>query len=284
MNISRRQFLGAVGVAGAAVAADALAIEPQRVVVTTHALISAGSHENDPTMRMVQLTDLHLQHVGRHAKRIAETVNHLQPALLVMTGDMIDKHDRLGELDHFMSLLNPGPVMLATLGNWEHWSRVDLKALSSMYKSHDCQLLVNQSVIMRHIGGEAVVTGLDDWTAGEPDLAAALQGIAPHPNHIVLAHSPIYRDDLVGMVSKRDAVIAQRHVACVLSGHTHGGQVALLGWAPVRPAGSGRYVSGWYRDAAPSLYVSRGLGTSVAPVRFGSAPEIAVFEWRLAAG
>ena len=37
--------------------------------------------------------------------------------------------------------------------------------------------------------------------------------------------------------------------------------------------------AGWYRDAGPDLYVSRGLGTSVVPLRLGSVPEIACFDW-----
>ncbi len=60
----------------------------------------------------------------------------------------------------------------------------------------------------------------------------------------------------------------------MLSGHTHGGQLSLFGFAPLRPNGSGRYVSGWYRDGAIALYVSRGLGVSILPVRIGVVPEI----------
>ncbi|NBC01413.1 MAG: hypothetical protein GVY15_11225 [Bacteroidetes bacterium] len=67
----------------------------------------------------------------------------------------------------------------------------------------------------------------------------------------------------------------------VLSGHTHGGQVQVLGWAPVRPPGSGRYVSGWYKESEPHLFVSRGIGTSVFPVRLGASPELPLFEWYL---
>jgi predicted MPP superfamily phosphohydrolase len=64
----------------------------------------------------------------------------------------------------------------------------------------------------------------------------------------------------------------------MLSGHTHGGQVTVGGWAPLVPPGSGRYVRGWFRgDGAPPLYVSRGIGTSVLPIRFGATPELAVF-------
>jgi predicted MPP superfamily phosphohydrolase len=65
----------------------------------------------------------------------------------------------------------------------------------------------------------------------------------------------------------------------MLSGHTHGGQVAPFGRPLYRPRGSGRYVSGWYRDAdRVPMYVSRGIGTSVVPIRLGAVPEIAVFD------
>jgi predicted MPP superfamily phosphohydrolase len=64
-----------------------------------------------------------------------------------------------------------------------------------------------------------------------------------------------------------------------LSGHTHGGQITLFGWAfgPL-PPGSGPFVAGQYETAACPLYVSRGLGTSVLPLRLFARPEIAVFD------
>jgi predicted MPP superfamily phosphohydrolase len=67
----------------------------------------------------------------------------------------------------------------------------------------------------------------------------------------------------------------------MLAGHTHGGQIRPFGWAPFRPRGSGRYVSGWYRNPEPPMYVSRGLGTSIVRARHRSVPELPVFEWGL---
>jgi predicted MPP superfamily phosphohydrolase len=60
----------------------------------------------------------------------------------------------------------------------------------------------------------------------------------------------------------------------IVSGHTHGGQLALFGWAPFTPAGSGRFVSGEYVTPLGRLYVTRGLGTSLLPIRLGSRPEL----------
>jgi len=65
----------------------------------------------------------------------------------------------------------------------------------------------------------------------------------------------------------------------ILSGHTHGGQVKLLGFIPYLPQGSGKYVSGWYLDQHKQLYVSKGIGTSILPIRFGARAEISIFNF-----
>jgi predicted MPP superfamily phosphohydrolase len=278
-RINRRHFIAGLGLTAGAALANGFVIEPRRLTVTHHRLGTASEQSDAAPLRLVQLTDLHLQRASAHTRRIARTVNDLAPHIVLLTGDIIDRADRLPELATFLRLLDSGPAKLATLGNWEHWSRVDIAELTATYANGECRLLVNQTVRLQHEGTEILVTGLDDWTAGKPDLDAALRNIAPAQGHILLAHSPVQRD-LLGEAAGR-AALARYATECVLSGHTHGGQIALFGWAPVRPAGSGAYVAGWYRDAWPPLYVSRGLGTSLLPVRFGAPPEIACFDWNV---
>ena len=86
---------------------------------------------------------------------------------------------------------------------------------------------------------------------------------------IVLTHCPEHRDIIVQQ--------NQLKIDFILSGHTHGGHVNILGFAPFTPRGSGRYIGGWYKDQNPILYVSKGIGTSVIPFRFGARAEVAVF-------
>jgi predicted MPP superfamily phosphohydrolase len=62
--------------------------------------------------------------------------------------------------------------------------------------------------------------------------------------------------------------------------YTHGGQVSLLGIRPFMPPGCGDYVQGWYRERGPDLYVSRGIGTSILPIRIGARPEVPLFTYR----
>jgi hypothetical protein len=65
-----------------------------------------------------------------------------------------------------------------------------------------------------------------------------------------------------------------------LSGHTHGGQLAMGKHAFFTTRGSGRYVAGSYETAWGDLYVSRGIGTSVIPLRIGARPEIVLLDRR----
>jgi predicted MPP superfamily phosphohydrolase len=63
-----------------------------------------------------------------------------------------------------------------------------------------------------------------------------------------------------------------------LSGHTHGGQITFFGIVLFTPKGSGQFVSGWYDDEFPKMYVSKGIGTSIVPIRFGARVEISLFK------
>ena len=164
---------------------------------------------------------------------------------------------------------------------------MDLEALARLYARRNGRLLVNETAVHLHRGRRLGITGLDDLVGGRPDLLAAVEGVEPADARVLLAHCPAHRDRLradhaevrVGGALVRPGVdLDALGFRMMLSGHTHGGQVAFFGAAPVVPQGSGRYLRGWFRDPGEiPMYVSRGIGTSMLPVRFGSVPEVAVF-------
>lgn len=282
--MNRRRFLavsGASAVGGAlALGGYAGLVEPRRLQLTRHPAnrrTSASQRE----VTVVQITDLHLRRVGGLHRRMAARVNALRPDLVLITGDSVDRRDRLGELASLLAMLDAATPKFAILGNWEHWSGVDLGELADVYRRANGRLLVNESAV-QEIGGRAMrITGLDDLVGGRPDARRAFANGESADAHLLLAHCPEHRDLLsvapVAIPADPPPIDPAR-ITLMLSGHTHGGQVSVLGWAPVVPRGSGRYLRGWFRDAgAPPLYVSRGIGTSMLPVRFGSTPEVAVF-------
>jgi predicted MPP superfamily phosphohydrolase len=297
--ISRRQLLagvaGAMGGVGVVATTTstvrrAFTVEPELVGVTRHEVGDAQS--GAAVLRVVQLSDLHLDVISTHEERVAAAVRAQRPDLLVLTGDSIDDGARMGLLGEFLDMLDAQTRKLAVVGNREHSGGVDLRELERVYAKRGCELLIND-VADLHVGGRRVlVTGLDDLIGGRPDPARALVGSEPTPNHLLLAHCPAQRDELrwepvspaatAGVADGPVVDLAPYRPQWMLAGHTHGGQIAPFGWTPFRPRGSGRYVSGWYRDATPAMYVSRGVGTSLIPARHRVTAEVAVFDWTLA--
>lgn len=266
--MTRRRFLLAAGAAALGGAAmDALAIEPRRVTVTRHRLGTLGG----PRWRLAQVSDLHLDRLDDHARRVADVVASLAPDVIALTGDQVNGPHALDALARFVARLDGAPIV-AIFGNWERGTGVEPAAMADALSTANGRLLVNETATLEHAGRRIRITGLDDLVGGLPDLRGALGNAPGDPAlQILLQHCPHYRD-LVPAAAWFDVMLA---------GHTHGGQVAPFGWAPVRPKGSGPYVAGWYRDSDPPMYVSRGIGTVILPVRFMAPPEIAVFEWGL---
>ncbi|NUQ20648.1 MAG: hypothetical protein HOQ09_06775 [Gemmatimonadaceae bacterium] len=296
-KLTRRRFLALSGAAATVVAADALLVEPRRLTVTRHLVRSPGAPVGARRVRIVQLTDLHLTPIGPFHERIAREIAHADPHLIVISGDSIDRPDANGRLDDFLSLLDPATPKFATWGNWEHYLGIDLGTTAEVYARHGCRVLDNASAVVHVNGARLLVTGIDSSQDGFPDITRALRGVEPSPNHLVIAHCPVQRDHVVRHIIAGPACPAPgakpsampvtgpslpHRPSLVLSGHTHGGQVTLGGWAPITPAGSGPYVAGWYRHGVIPLYVSRGIGETMIPLRFWCPPEVAVFEWEMA--
>jgi uncharacterized protein len=270
--LSRRTLLRRTClVAGAvplAATIDGLAITPRRLVASHHTF---GHSASSDRLRIVQVSDLHVHGIGTLERQLLEQLHDAQADLIVITGDSIDRANSLPLLDTLLAEFPTAPRRLAIMGNWEYKSGAGLRSMERTYERHGIELLVNRSVTLEHRGRTIRVTGLDDIMGGRPDAVAALQDARPVDQHLVLAHCPITRDSL--------QMPSGHPVSLVLSGHTHGGQVAPFGIATHVPPGSGQYVAGWYCDGGPPMYVSRGIGTSLLPIRIGATPELVQLEW-----
>jgi predicted MPP superfamily phosphohydrolase len=241
-------------------------VEPNWMDVSIHDMRADKAGDR---IRVVQLSDLHIRDFGRRESEVTNRVKALEPDLVILSGDVIDRQDRLPTLHSFLAALGGVPTV-AVLGNWEYWADIDLPALRDEYRHHGIALLVNEVASYRVRLRTLHIAGLDDFTAGQPDVGlfnAPFEG----GTAVVVQHSPGYFDEL-------PANIRSRPFNLCLAGHTHGGQMTFFGWPIWRPPGSGRFASGLYETTACRLYVSRGVGTSLLPVRFGARPEIAVFD------
>ncbi len=241
-------------------------IEPHQIEVSQQTLSPKGA--GDRPIRIVQLSDLHLQALGTRERAVAAEVMRLTPDLVVLSGDVIDRPEALKQLDEFLSMLG-GLPKVAVLGNWEYWSGIDLQALRSLYEvKHGVKLLVNAETTYRFGSRTISVMGVDDFTAGSPEISTTTP--LGEELRLIVQHSP-------GWFESKQVVGRNKLASLCLSGHTHGGQVTFLGEVLWTPRGSGRFTGGLYELPMCPLYVSRGIGTSILPFRLGARPEIVLF-------
>lgn len=219
---------------------------------------------------LVQISDLHLTSINYPHQYIIKKINEINPHLVFITGDSIDKNENLPLLEEFLSGIKLNIKKVAILGNWEYWGKVNLDKLTSLYNKYNGELLINTSRKYMFSNKAISVTGIDDYIGGQANYELARQSLVANDFHIVLNHCPEYRDQI--QLLQKD-----ERIDLVVSGHTHGGQINLFGFAPFVPPGSGNYLSGWYKATTPHLYVSKGVGTSILPIRFGARAEITIF-------
>ena len=232
-------------------------LELERVDLVEHRLTVP---ELDRPLTLLQLSDVHIRAADHRLDRIVEALAPLKPDLVVLTGDVVTRGWTDEAVSKLLSALPDAPLgKFAVMGNWEHWGDASPDVWAPVLERHGIRLLMDEVV---DLGGLSLA-GTDDFYAGEPDAAAVLQRLDGRPA-VVLSHSP-------GLFPE----LAKEGVRLVLSGHTHGGQVILpLLGAFFVPKGSGRYVAGWYRQAESWLYVSVGVGWSLAPYRRHCPPEL----------
>ncbi len=257
------------GAAALAVVADATCIEPRWLRVTQHDVPVAGLPRVLDGYGIAQITDAHLRQIGTVEEKILREIVRRDPSLVVLTGDTIDQSSGRGVFEEFCRHLGGRRrAVVATLGNWEHHVRIPIGSLWEIYRAHGIRLLINETAA---IDGAVRVAATDDAVGGTVVLDGSMSPSAAAPVNIFLTHSPALLDEVPGAFGRYDLALA---------GHTHGGQGRVGPFAPVRPPGSGRFVSGWYRVPFGRAYVSRGTGMSIVSARFACRPELPIFTLR----
>jgi predicted MPP superfamily phosphohydrolase len=225
--------------------------------------------------RIVQISDLHCGPFasGRRVGRWVATANRLEPDLVAVTGDLIANGTAfIDTVARALGGLRARDGAFAAMGNHDYFG--DGEAMVRALEAAGLTVLRNRGVELRREDAAIYVAGVDDTWTRRHDVAGALAQRPPGMPSVLLAHDPVLFPEA-----------AQHGVDLVLSGHTHGGQVAVpilarkLNLARLIT----RFTSGVYQQGRTTLYVNRGLGTTGPPVRLAVAPEIAVLTLRRAA-
>ena len=214
---------------------------------------------------ILHLSDIHIRDLSDWLQKLTVEIQGYTPDLLVITGDIVTKNWKLEALEYFLSRLPKAKYgSFAILGNWEYWVVKDHQQWRQLLQRYNITLLVEDRIelqIQQHL---LTIFGTDDHLAGKshPEKWGPSLGEGPS---LVLTHSPAHFQD-----------IANYQADLVLAGHAHGGQIQLPLLGPLWvPKGTEQWIAGWHTKQRSHLFVSRGLGWSVAPIRWNCPPEIA---------
>lgn len=262
-------------------------VEPRQIEVTRLEYSSDKVPEAFDGYRIVVFSDIHLGSCTGWRKSIVQTIvdsiNAQRADLVAFVGDLQNiRPQETGPHMATLSSIKARDGVVSVLGNHDYpmylgsddpQEKASYTALSkAMQRQMGWQLLLNSHLAIERDSSHIIIAGMENDGEGRfpqlGDIEATLTGTSTDDFIIMLEHDP---------TAWKRKIVPGSTAQLTLSGHTHGGQVALLGWPPA----SLRYseIAGMYTEGQRSLYVTRGAG-GLIPFRFGVKPEIAVITLR----
>lgn len=229
-------------------------------------------------LKILHLSDIHINLLRVKPSKIKKVIASEDPDIIIFSGDYIEKASQTKDFFLFLDFVMGSRTkdIYFCLGNHDYEAFENApKAQDSFIKAMEargCTVLHNNSVSIEKNSKIYNLIGIADMRYNNQDIEKALKSCIPgaHSN-IAFSHNP----DIVLEIPKG-------RVDYLFCGHFHGGQI----WAPFNIEFSilrneklckMRITRGLHRFNSINLYINRGIGNVVFPLRFLSRPEIAVF-------
>lgn len=245
--------------------------------------------------RIVQFSDIHLGSFygwrSNLPQRDIDSINAEHADLVCFTGDL--QNVEPSELPPYTSMLRSIKAkdgVLSILGNHDYsWyvgtddeqEKLRIEQEVQRYERNlGWRLLMNEHVAI-HRGKDSIfVAGTENYEKpGRTEVARSLYGIRPGSFVLMLQHIPKQWEEMWPSTinekhGSKDSVLVAPQLT--LSGHTHAGQISILG---LRPTMFSPFDYGLYEREGCQLYTTSGLGGTV-PIRIGATAEIVVITLR----
>lgn len=256
---ARRQFLrhaaAALPAGAVAVGAAALTGNDTTRIVEVPFKFRGLAPELDG-LRILHLSDLHLG-AGRTHQDLRALLDGLRPHppdLIVLTGDVADKLEELVAALDIVTAFTPRLGVYAALGNHEYLN--DIQQMLPAYQASSVRLLLNETASIPLGGATLFLAGVDDPVFIGPAkpfyekaISACAAGAPADAFRLLLCHRP-----------EGFEAASRNGFHLTLSGHTHGGQVGLLGRSAFEVLLGMPYLWGSYRRGESRLYTTSGFG------------------------
>ncbi len=225
--------------------------------------------------KILQLTDLHYCRLTPEIfiERLINKANSLKKDLIVCTGDyVLSEKKNSPQVEIVWSMLEKLKAeygVYSILGNHDHSFNFN-KSIECLNKSG--QNIRHKSISINKNGSKIWLGGAGDLWTDDIGIDKAFENVPDRECKILLAHNP----------DTADCEFKTR-VDLMISGHTHGGQVNFPLIGPlILPVKNRRYSNGFIRSQHTDIFISKGIGWAIFPVRFNCCPEIAILNLRKA--
>lgn len=226
-------------------------------------------------LRILQLSDLHLEHLSLSPETLAGWLRNQSFDLLALTGDYLDRPRTLTRLSPYLQVLRrfqPKYGTFAVFGNHDYClDQAHFKRLCKKLQNAGIQLLFNESRTLKTADGPLHMIGIDDPSTDRDHLQKAFANVPEKGTRIVLSHDP-------NIVLKMEDV----HYDYCMAGHFHGGQIHWPKPYHLKKMGKlarmGIYKGLHFLHGKP-FYINEGLGQTGLNIRIKSRPEITLHEF-----
>lgn len=247
------------------------------IIVSEYEYFNSKIPRDFKGFRIVHISDLHNKMFGEDQSKLLIEIERLEPDIIVVTGDLIDR--RKFDLEKAMCFID-GTIEIAPVyfvsGNHEAWSGKYPEIKAELL---DSGVIVLDDTFVEIIKGSGAIKlfgfadpGFDK--GGNRNRKANTENLGKLVNDwsvradfkVLLTHRPELFDRYIAM-----------DLDMIFAGHAHGGQfrIPLIGaiFAPDQGFFP-KFTSGNYEEGSSTMFVSRGLGNSIIPVRIFNRPEI----------
>ncbi|HPS31651.1 MAG TPA: metallophosphoesterase [bacterium] len=220
-------------------------------------------------MKIVFLTDIHhgpFFSIDR-VRSLVDRVNALHPDIIILGGDFVHHgSEYIESCFKELARLSAPMGVFGVLGNHDHWENAALTR-KEMEKA-GIKDLDNDAVWLNRGKERIKLGGVGDFLEDDQDTSKTTDDVSSSDFVMLASHNPDF------------AEVAPVKIDLILSGHTHGGQVTLLGlWAPILNSMYGqKYLTGIVKNGSTDVIISNGIGTITPPVRFFARPQIVIIE------
>lgn len=252
------------------------------ITITKSDYINSKIPEEFNGFVIAHISDLHNKQFGKDQQYILSKLKNISPNTIVITGDLIDR--RKYDLDTAMSFIE-GAIDIAPVyyvsGNHEAWSG---RYATIVKRLKEAGVHVIDDDVVKLLTGDSSIFmfGVKDpdfltssYLEGT-DITAMKEHLEKWSSYegfkILLSHRPELFD-----------LYCQSNMDLIFTGHAHGGQFRIPFVGGLFAPDQGlfpKYTSGSHSKKSSTMYVSRGLGNSIIPIRIFNRPEIVVVTLR----